>query len=76
MRRHREARSSHLDSPDTVLLWAHRSEQCGYQRGGGVLTELLATVPGPHLQQPRSIQAPLRPRGAVQVTASPANEAW
>ena len=35
MRRHREARSSHLDSPDTVLLSAHRSEQCGYQRGGG-----------------------------------------
>ena len=34
MRRHRGARSSHLDSPDTVLLWAHRSEQCGYQRGG------------------------------------------
>ena len=35
MRRHREACSSHLDSPDTVLLSAHRSEQCGYQRGEG-----------------------------------------
>ena len=47
------------------------------ERGGGLSnTELLATVPGSHLQQPRSIQAPLRPRGAVQGTASPAADAW
>ena len=50
MRRHREARNSHLDSPDTVLLSAHRSEQhLRLSKRKGVLTELLETVPGSHL---------------------------
>ena len=40
-----------------------------------MLTELLETIPGPHLQQPKSIQAPPRPHGAVQGTASPADDA-
>ena len=52
MRRHREARSSHLDSPDTVLLSAHRSEQCGYQRGGGCLQSCWKLYLGPASNSP------------------------
>jgi hypothetical protein len=52
MRRHREARSSHLDSPDTVLLWAHRSEQCGYQRGGECLQSCWQPCMGPTSNSP------------------------
>ena len=58
MRRHREARSSHLDSPDTVLLSAHRSEQCGYQRGGGCLQSCWKPYLGPTSNSPGQSRRP------------------
>ena len=58
MRRHREARSSHLDSPDTVLLWAHRSEQCGYQRGGECLQSCWQPCLGPTSNSPGQSRRP------------------
>jgi len=33
MRRHQEAHSGHLGSPEPVLLWAHETNQRGRRRG-------------------------------------------
>ena len=33
MRRHQEAHSGHLGSPELVLLWAHETNQRGRRRG-------------------------------------------
>ena len=46
MRRHREARSSHLSSPDTMLLSAHKSGQCGRRKGGDSCQGCCQPYPG------------------------------
>ena len=58
MRRQREARSSHLDSPDTVLLWAHISEQRGYKRGGECLQSCWQPCLGPASNIPGQSRRP------------------
>ena len=68
MRRHREARSSHLDSPDTVLMSAHRSEQCGYQRGRGCLQSCWKPYLGPTFNSPGQSR---RPRDLAALSRAP-----
>ena len=58
MRRHREARSSHLDSRDTMLLSARKSEQCGYQRGEECLQSCWKPYLGPTSNSPSQSRRP------------------
>ena len=68
MRRHREARSSHLDSPDTMLTSAHRSEQCGYQRGRECLQSYWKPYLGPTSNIPGQSR---RPRDLAALSRAP-----
>ena len=68
MRRHRKAGSSHLGSPDTVLLSAHGSEQCGYQRERGCLQSRWKPYLGPKSNSPGQCR---RPRDLAALSRAP-----
>jgi hypothetical protein len=58
VRRHPEAICSHPPLLASVGLWAHKSEQCGYQRGGECLHSCWQPCLGPTSNSPGQSRRP------------------